>query len=255
MDSLRHDRHAALLEIRLDRVTGLTAEAREALAGRHPDRRARPDRASDDRRALGAPRRGADRDVRRLVADRHPPSPVLPGRTGHAGRRSCRRWPGGPFHSLLIGDDRPRAARARRPGPVGPQRVAAHRRLPYAALRPLASRRSCRPTPARRPATRRRPARPAAVTPTVNRTWPMPGRLVSVSTISPKARGWSTLGTGSCSVPGVGCTNAGARSTVATPPVTVTVPSESAGTAERSRPAVLLGEGRPSSVVQPPPGR
>ena len=32
MDSLRHDRHAALLEIRLDRVTGLTAEAREALA-------------------------------------------------------------------------------------------------------------------------------------------------------------------------------------------------------------------------------
>jgi len=32
MDSLRHERHAALLEIRLDRVTGLTAEAREALA-------------------------------------------------------------------------------------------------------------------------------------------------------------------------------------------------------------------------------
>ena len=34
MDSLRQDRHAALLEIRLDRVTGLTAEARLALAGR-----------------------------------------------------------------------------------------------------------------------------------------------------------------------------------------------------------------------------
>jgi hypothetical protein len=34
MDSLRHDRHAALLEIRLDRVTGLTADARVALAGR-----------------------------------------------------------------------------------------------------------------------------------------------------------------------------------------------------------------------------
>jgi hypothetical protein len=33
MDSLRHDRHAALLEIRLDRVTGVTADAREALAG------------------------------------------------------------------------------------------------------------------------------------------------------------------------------------------------------------------------------
>jgi hypothetical protein len=32
MESLRHDRHAALLEIRLDRVTGLTAEARDALA-------------------------------------------------------------------------------------------------------------------------------------------------------------------------------------------------------------------------------
>ena len=28
MDSLRDDRHAALLEIRLDRVTGLTADAR-----------------------------------------------------------------------------------------------------------------------------------------------------------------------------------------------------------------------------------
>ena len=34
MDSLRHDRHAALLEIRLDRVTGLTPDARLALAGR-----------------------------------------------------------------------------------------------------------------------------------------------------------------------------------------------------------------------------
>ena len=34
MDSLRHDRHAALLEIRLDRVTGLTPDARPALAGR-----------------------------------------------------------------------------------------------------------------------------------------------------------------------------------------------------------------------------
>jgi hypothetical protein len=34
MDSLRHDRHAALLEIRLDRVTGLTPDARAALAGR-----------------------------------------------------------------------------------------------------------------------------------------------------------------------------------------------------------------------------
>jgi hypothetical protein len=33
MDSLRHDRHGALLEIRLDRVTGLTADARQALAG------------------------------------------------------------------------------------------------------------------------------------------------------------------------------------------------------------------------------
>jgi len=33
MESLRHDRHGALLEIRLDRVTGLTAEARLALAG------------------------------------------------------------------------------------------------------------------------------------------------------------------------------------------------------------------------------
>jgi hypothetical protein len=32
MDSLRHDRHAALLEIRLDRVTGLTADARQVLA-------------------------------------------------------------------------------------------------------------------------------------------------------------------------------------------------------------------------------
>jgi hypothetical protein len=32
MDSLRHDRHAALLEIRLDRVTGLTPDARQALA-------------------------------------------------------------------------------------------------------------------------------------------------------------------------------------------------------------------------------
>ena len=42
MDSLRHDRHAALLEIRLDRVTGLTADARRALAGaRHPGRRPR----------------------------------------------------------------------------------------------------------------------------------------------------------------------------------------------------------------------
>ena len=34
MDSLRHDRHAALLEIRLDRVTGLAPEARRALSGR-----------------------------------------------------------------------------------------------------------------------------------------------------------------------------------------------------------------------------
>jgi hypothetical protein len=34
MDSLRHDRHAALIEIRLDRVTGLTPDARLALAGR-----------------------------------------------------------------------------------------------------------------------------------------------------------------------------------------------------------------------------
>jgi hypothetical protein len=34
MDSLRHDRHAALLEIRLDRVTGLTPDARRALSGR-----------------------------------------------------------------------------------------------------------------------------------------------------------------------------------------------------------------------------
>ncbi len=33
MESLRHDRHGALLEIRLDRVTGLTADARLALAG------------------------------------------------------------------------------------------------------------------------------------------------------------------------------------------------------------------------------
>jgi hypothetical protein len=34
MDSLRHDRHGALLEIRLDRVTGLTPDARRALRGR-----------------------------------------------------------------------------------------------------------------------------------------------------------------------------------------------------------------------------
>jgi hypothetical protein len=33
LDSLRDARHAALLEIRLDRVTGLTAEARRALSG------------------------------------------------------------------------------------------------------------------------------------------------------------------------------------------------------------------------------
>jgi|SoiMethySBSTD1v2_1073268.scaffolds.fasta_scaffold1532072_2 hypothetical protein len=32
MESLRSDRHAALLQIRFDRVTGATAEAREALA-------------------------------------------------------------------------------------------------------------------------------------------------------------------------------------------------------------------------------
>jgi len=34
MDFLRHDRNGTLLEIRLDRVTGLTPDARLALAGR-----------------------------------------------------------------------------------------------------------------------------------------------------------------------------------------------------------------------------
>ena len=34
MDCLRQDRHGTLLEIRLDRVTGLTPDARLALAGR-----------------------------------------------------------------------------------------------------------------------------------------------------------------------------------------------------------------------------
>lgn len=33
LDSLRGAHHAALLEIRLDRVTGLTADARQALSG------------------------------------------------------------------------------------------------------------------------------------------------------------------------------------------------------------------------------
>jgi len=34
LDSLRHDRHGTHLEIRLDRMTGLTAEARRMLSAR-----------------------------------------------------------------------------------------------------------------------------------------------------------------------------------------------------------------------------
>ncbi len=34
LDSLSHDRHGTHLEIRLDRVTGVTADARHVLSGR-----------------------------------------------------------------------------------------------------------------------------------------------------------------------------------------------------------------------------